>query len=73
MNEIMSLDHDSARKSQIGTRPIRPNREPKVTGAARYRNDDAPPGTWGKILRSPHAHIRSDTSKAEAPPGVTPW
>ena len=58
----------------VGTRPVRPDGVPKVTGRAQYGADFALPGMlWGKILRSPHAHarIRSiDTSKAQALPGV---
>ena len=53
---------------------MRPDGVPKVTGAARYGNDYSPPGTtYGKVLRSPHAHARIlgiDTSKAEGLPGV---
>src|SRR6266851_417469 len=58
----------------VGTRPVRPDGVPKVTGRAMYGADFATAGTlFGKILRSPHAHarIRSiDTSKAAALPGV---
>jgi CO/xanthine dehydrogenase Mo-binding subunit len=58
----------------VGTRPIRPDGVPKVTGKAMYAADYTMPGALiGKILRSPHAHarIRSiDTSKAAALPGV---
>src|SRR5262245_26448272 len=58
----------------IGTRPVRPDGVPKVTGHALYGADLAMPGMLvGRILRSPHAHarIRSiDTSKASALPGV---
>jgi CO/xanthine dehydrogenase Mo-binding subunit len=58
----------------VGTRPIRPDGVPKVTGRAMYAADYTMPGAIiGKILRSPHAHarIRSiDTSKAAALPGV---
>jgi CO/xanthine dehydrogenase Mo-binding subunit len=58
----------------VGTRPIRPDGVPKVTGKAMYAADYTMPGAIiGKILRSPHAHarIRSiDTSKAAALPGV---
>ncbi len=58
----------------VGTRPIRPDGVPKVTGTAMYGSDMAMPGMLvGRILRSPHAHarIRSiDTSKAEKLPGV---
>ncbi|MBI3938460.1 MAG: xanthine dehydrogenase family protein molybdopterin-binding subunit [Betaproteobacteria bacterium] len=58
----------------VGTRPVRPDGVPKVTGLARYGADYSLPGMlWGKILRSPHPHarIRSiDTSQAQALPGV---
>ena len=58
----------------VGTRPVRPDGVPKVTGAAQYGADLEMPGELvGRILRSPHAHarIRSiDTSKAAALPGV---
>ena len=58
----------------VGTRPVRPDGVPKVTGAAKFGADYHLPGMiYGKVLRSPHAHarIRSiDTSRAEALPGV---
>jgi CO/xanthine dehydrogenase Mo-binding subunit len=58
----------------VGTRPIRPDGVPKVTGKAMYAADYTMQGAIvGRILRSPHAHarIRSiDTSKAAALPGV---
>src|SRR3974377_457754 len=58
----------------VGTRPVRPDGVPKVTGRALYGAALAMPGMLvGRILRSPHAHarIRSiDTSKAAALPGV---
>jgi CO/xanthine dehydrogenase Mo-binding subunit len=58
----------------VGTRPVRPDGVPKVTGRALYGSDLTMPGMLvGRILRSPHAHarIRSiDTSKAAALPGV---
>ena len=58
----------------VGTRPVRPDGVPKVTGTAQYGADLTMPGMLvGRILRSPHAHarIRSiDTSKAAALPGV---
>ena len=58
----------------VGTRPVRPDGVPKVTGRALYGADLTMPGMLvGRILRSPHAHarIRSiDTSKAAALPGV---
>src|SRR5438105_1559076 len=58
----------------VGTRPIRPDGVPKVTGRAMYAADYTMAGAIiGKILRSPHAHarIRSiNTSEAEKLPGV---
>ena len=58
----------------VGTRPIRPDGVPKVTGMAQYGADYSLPGMlWAKILRSPHAHarIRSiDVSRALELPGV---
>ena len=58
----------------VGTRPVRPDGVPKVTGVAQYGADLVMPGMLvGRILRSPHAHarIRSiDTSKAAKLPGV---
>ena len=58
----------------VGTRPIRPDGVPKVTGKAMYAADYTMAGAIiGKILRSPHAHarIRSiDTSRAAKLPGV---
>ena len=58
----------------VGSRPVRPDGVPKVTGAAKFGADYHLPGMLhGKVLRSPHAHarIRSiDTARAEALPGV---
>ena len=58
----------------VGTRPIRPDGVPKVTGRALYGADFAMPGMLvGRILRSPHAHarIRSiNIAKAQALRGV---
>ena len=58
----------------VGTRPVRPDGVPKVTGAAKFGADYHLPGMlYGMVLRSPHAHarIRSiDTSRAEALSGV---
>ncbi|HUK09034.1 MAG TPA: xanthine dehydrogenase family protein molybdopterin-binding subunit [Stellaceae bacterium] len=58
----------------VGTRPIRPDGVPKVTGLAQYGADFVMPGALvGRVLRSPHAHarIRSiNTAKAAALPGV---
>src|SRR5271157_2526606 len=52
----------------VGTRPVRPDGVPKVTGLAQYGSDLTMPGMLiGSILRSPHAYarIRSiDTAKA---------
>ena len=62
MNDVVG------RYKWVGTRPIRPDGVPKVTGKAMYAADYTMPGAIvGSILRSPHAHarIRSiDTSKA---------
>jgi CO/xanthine dehydrogenase Mo-binding subunit len=63
-----------SRYKWVGTRPIRPDGVPKVTGRAMYGADLALPGTlYGKVVRSPHAHarIRSiNIEKAKALPGV---
>jgi len=63
-----------SRYKYIGTRPIRPDGVPKVTGRAMYAADMAMAGYInGAILRSPHAHARIrkiDTSEAEKLPGV---
>src|SRR6185369_9606448 len=73
VNDVIARDTVKPFK-WVGTRPVRPDGVPKVTGAAQYGSDLAMPGMLtGRILRSPHAHarIRSiDTSKAEALPGV---
>ena len=58
----------------VGTRPVRPDGVPKVTGAAKFGADYHLPGMlYGKVLRSPRAHarIRSiDIARAQALPGV---
>ena len=58
----------------VGTRPVRPDGVPKVTGAAKYGADYyLPDALFGKVLRSPHAHARIksiDTSRAQALSGV---
>src|SRR5207253_4363508 len=58
----------------VGTRPVRPDGVPKVTGTALYGSDLAMPGMLvGRVLRSPHAHARIraiDIAKAAALPGV---
>src|SRR6202140_407862 len=73
MNDMSG--HETAKLFKwVGTRPVRPDGVPKVTGVAQYGADLAMPGMLvGRILRSPHAHARSrsiDTSKAAALPGV---
>jgi CO/xanthine dehydrogenase Mo-binding subunit len=73
VNDVAARDSEKTFK-WVGTRPIRPDGVPKVTGTAMYGSDFAMPGMLvGRILRSPHAHarIRSiDISKAAAHPGV---
>ena len=73
MNDVISRDSVKPFK-WVGTRPVRPDGVPKVTGTAQYGSDMAMPGMLvGRVLRSPHAHarIRSiDISKAAALPGV---
>jgi CO/xanthine dehydrogenase Mo-binding subunit len=58
----------------VGTRPVRPDGVPKVTGQAQYGADYELPGMlWGEVLRAPHAHARIksiDVSRALALPGV---
>ena len=73
MNEVVG--NDSVKQFKwVGTRPVRPDGVPKVTGRALYGSDFTMPGMLvGRILRSPHAHarIRSiDIAKAAALPGV---
>jgi CO/xanthine dehydrogenase Mo-binding subunit len=73
VNEVVARDSAKAFK-WVGTRPVRPDGVPKVTGTAQYGSDMAMPGMLtGRILRSPHAHARIrgiDASKAAALPGV---
>src|SRR5258708_37130139 len=73
VNDVISRDTVKPFK-WVGTRPVRPDGVPKVTGTAQYGADLAMPGMLvGRILRSPHAHarIRSiDISKAAALPGI---
>jgi len=50
----------------VGTRPIRPDGVEKVTGRAAFGADLAMPGMiFGKVKRSPHAHARILSIKAE--------
>jgi CO/xanthine dehydrogenase Mo-binding subunit len=67
-------DIGPSRFKWVGTRPIRPDGVPKVTGKAMYGADLAMAGAlYGKIIRSPHAHARIraiDASKALKLPGV---
>src|SRR5271167_2356618 len=66
--------NDVAPFKWVGTRPIRPDGVPKVTGRALYGADFTMPGMLiGAILRSPHPHARIksiDISAAEKLPGV---
>ena len=75
MNDTAIVTDSVKRFKWVGTRPIRPDGVPKVTGRAMYGADLKLPGMlYGKILRSPHAHARIltiDTSAAEKLPGVT--
>ena len=63
-----------SRYKWVGTRPVRPDGVPKVTGRAMYGADLAMAGAlYGKVIRSPHAHARIRSihaSKALALPGV---
>jgi len=74
MNDSTIVSDSVKRFKWVGTRPIRPDGVPKVTGRAQYGADLKLPGMlYGKVLRSPHAHARIlsiDTSKAEKLPGV---
>ena len=74
MNDTAIVTDSVKRFKWVGTRPIRPDGIPKVTGRAMYGADLKLPGMiYGKILRSPHAHARIlsvDTSAAENLPGV---
>ena len=60
----------SLRRSNIGSRPIRHDGVPKVTGEACFGADISLPGMiYAKVLRSPYAHaiIKSvDVTVAEA-------
>ena len=74
MNDTVTVADLPKKYKIIGTRPIRPDGVPKVTGRAQYGADLILPGMlYGRVLRSPHAHarIRSiDMSKALALTGV---
>jgi hypothetical protein len=74
MNDPTIVTESVKRFKWVGTRPIRPDGIPKVTGRAMYGADLKLPGMiYGKVLRSPHAHARIvsiDTSAAERVPGV---
>ena len=58
----------------LGSRPVRPDGQDKVTGRAVYGGDVRLTGMlYGRVKRSPHAHAiikRIDASKALALPGV---
>ena len=73
MNDVNTAE--TARTFRVvGTRPIRPDGVPKVTGRAQFGADLILPGMlYGRVVRSPHAHARIlaiDTAKAEALQGV---
>ena len=74
MNDTAIVTDSVKRFKWVGTRPIRPDGIPKVTGRAQYGADLKLPGMiYGKVLRSPHAHARIisiDTSAAAKLPGV---
>jgi CO/xanthine dehydrogenase Mo-binding subunit len=74
VNDTAIVTDSVKRFKWVGTRPIRPDGVPKVTGRAQYGADLKLPGMiYGKILRSPHAHARIisiDTSAAEKLHGV---
>src|SRR6195952_5130921 len=74
VNDTTIVTEPVRRFKWVGTRPIRPDGVPKVTGRALYGADLKLPGMlYGKVLRSPHAHARIksiDTSAAEALAGV---
>ena len=74
MNDTTIVSDSVKRFKWVGTRPIRPDGVPKVTGRAQYGADLKLPGMiYGKVLRSPHAHakiISIDTSAAEKLHGV---
>ena len=73
MNDAI-VSENVRRYKWVGTRPIRPDGVPKVTGPRDVwrRHEDAR-HAGRRVLRSPHAHARIksiDTSKAAALPGV---
>jgi CO/xanthine dehydrogenase Mo-binding subunit len=61
----------------VGTRPVRPDGVPKVTGLAQYGADLAMPGMLvGRILRSPHAMralLRSTPRRQPGCQALRPW
>ncbi len=74
MGDTQTLSEPLKQFKWVGTRPVRPDGVPKVTGRAQFGADLAMPGTLtGRVLRSPHAHarIRSiDINKAAKLQGV---
>ncbi len=74
MNDTVDVTEPRKGFKFVGTRPVRPDGVPKVTGRAMYGADLRLPGAIvGRILRSPHAHariLRIDTSRAAALNGV---
>ncbi|HEV3279944.1 MAG TPA: xanthine dehydrogenase family protein molybdopterin-binding subunit [Terriglobia bacterium] len=65
---------EASKRKLIGKRISRVDGPAKASGRARYTYDINPPGLlYGKIVRSPYAHVRIssiDTSEAEKLPGV---
>ncbi len=74
MNDTVEVAEARKGFKWVGTRPVRPDGVPKVTGRAQYGADARWPGALvGRVLRSPHAHARIvsiDTSRAAALRGV---
>jgi CO/xanthine dehydrogenase Mo-binding subunit len=68
------MPYDGETLKVVGTRPIRPDGIDKVIGRAAFGADTTMPGMlWAKIKRSPHAHARIKSIKADkalALPGV---
>ncbi len=68
MNDPTIITDSVKRFKWVGTRPVRPDGVPKVTGRALYGADLKLPGMlYGKVLRSPHAHARISRSTLRPP------
>src|SRR5258708_160382 len=60
------MAYDGESLKVVGTRPIRPDGVEKVIGRANFGADMVMPGMlWGKVKRSPHAHARIVSIKAD--------